>query len=202
MNNYEYIVASLPVITSDFRGSLDCQGIVSEIRSQLSKKDEAYLDILLDGFVAEKLDSEFYRRALCSGDEFIREYFSYDLDLRNTRVEYLNEALGRPDGKDILVLDPEAEPREFEGRAQVMAVLKGSDILARERGLDDLMWSRIDDIVGLQVFTLDAILGFTAKLQIIDRWLRLDPETGRVLFRRLADEIRNNKKDINNEYNR
>ena len=202
MNNYEYIVASLPVITSDFREDIDYKGVIAEIRSQLSKKDEAVLDTLLDGFDADKLDAEFYRRALSSPDKFIRDYFSYDLDVRNTRVEFLNKALGRPEGMDIMVLDQEAEPVEFEGYRQVMAVLEGSDILARERGLDDLMWEKIDEIVGLQVFTLDAILGFAAKLQIIARWLRLDPGTGRELFRKLGDEIRNNKNSINNEYNR
>ena len=202
MNNYEYIGASLPVITSDFRGDLDYQGVIAEIRSQLSKKDEAILDTLLDGFDADKLDADFYRKALSSPDKFIRDYFSYDLDVRNTRVEFLNKALNRPDGMDIMVLDEEAEPVEFEGRRQVMGVLEGSDILERERGLDNLMWEKIDEIVGLQVFTLDAILGFAAKLQIIARWLRLDPETGRELFRKLVDEIRNNKNSINNEYNR
>ena len=202
MNNYEYIVASLPVITSDFRGDLDYQGVIAEIRSQLSKKDEAILDTLLDGFDADKLDADFYRKALSSPDKFIRDYFSYDLDVRNTRVEFLNKALNRPDGMDIMVLDEEAEPVEFEGRRQVMGVLEGSDILERERGLDNLMWEKIDEIVGLQVFTLDAILGFAAKLQIIARWLKLDPETGRELFRKLVDEIRNNKNSINNEYNR
>lgn len=202
MNNYEYIVASLPVITSDFRGDLDYNGVIGEIRSQLSKKDEEILDILLDGFDPEKLDRDFYLKALASKDAFIRDYFSYDLDVRNTRVEFLNKALNRPEGLDILVLDEEAEPGEFEGWKQVMSVLEGSDILARERGLDDLMWAKIDEIVGLQVFTLDAILGFAAKLQIIARWLKLDPQTGRELFKKLVDEIRNNKNTIDNEYNR
>ena len=202
MNNYEYIVASLPVITSDYRGDLDYKGVIDEIRSQLSAKDTSVLDLLLSGFEAENLDAEFYKKALSSKDAFVREYFSYDLDVRNTRVEFLNKALNRPEGMDILVLDEEAEPREFEGYKQVMSVLEGSDILERERGLDDLMWAKIDEIVDLHVFTLDAILGFTAKLQIIARWLKLDPQTGRELFRRLVDEIRNNKNSIDNEYNR
>ncbi len=202
MNNYEYIVASLPVITSDYRGDLDYKAVIDEMRSQLSGKDSAVLDLLLSGFEAGNLDAEFYKKALSSKDVFIREYFSYDLDVRNTRVEFLNKALNRPEGMDVLVLDEEAEPREFEGYRQVMNVLEGSDILERERGLDDLMWAKIDEIVGLQVFTLDSILGFTAKLQIIVRWLKLDPETGRELFRRLVDEIRNNKNSIDNEYNR
>ena len=195
MNNYEYIVASLPVIASDYRGPLDTDAIISEIRSQLSPKDEAVLDTLLKGFDSDSLDAEFYRTALASKNRFIAGYFGYDLDVRNCRVAYLNKALGRPEGQDLLVLD-EDEPREFEDLEKVNAVLEGSDILERERGLDDIMWERIDELTLMEVFTLDQILGFVAKLQIVARWLRLDPQTGRELFRQLVAEIRNNKKSI------
>lgn len=195
MNNYEYIVASLPVIASDYRGPLDTDAIISEIRSQLSPKDEAVLDTLLKGFDSDSLDAEFYRTALASKNRFIAGYFGYDLDVRNCRVAYLNKALGRPEGQDLLVLD-EDEPREFEDLEKVNAVLEGSDILERERGLDDIMWERIDELTLMEVFTLDQILGFVAKLQIVARWLRLDSQTGRELFRQLVEEIRNNKKSI------
>lgn len=195
MNNYEYIVASLPVIASDYRGPLDTDAIISEIRSQLSPKDEAVLDTLLKGFDSDSLDAEFYRTALASKNRFIAGYFGYDLDVRNCRVAYLNKALGRPEGQDLLVLD-EDEPREFEDLEKVNAVLEGSDILERERGLDDIMWERIDELTLMEVFTLDQILGFVSKLQIVARWLRLDPQTGRELFRQLVEEIRNNKKSI------
>lgn len=195
MNNYEYIVASLPVIASDYRGPLDTDAIISEIRSQLSPKDEAVLDTLLKGFDSDSLDAEFYRTALASKNRFIAGYFGYDLDVRNCRVAYLNKALGRPEGQDLLVLD-EDEPREFEDLEKVNAVLEGSDILERERGLDDIMWERIDELTLMEAFTLDQILGFVAKLQIVARWLRLDPQTGRELFRQLVEEIRNNKKSI------
>ncbi|MGM9791035.1 MAG: DUF2764 family protein [Candidatus Cryptobacteroides sp.] len=195
MNNYEYIVASLPVIASDYRGPLDTDAIISEIRSQLSPKDEAVLDTLLKGFDSDSLDAEFYRTALASKNRFIAGFFGYDLDVRNCRVAYLNKALGRPEGQDILVLD-EDEPREFEDLEKVNAVLEGSDILERERGLDDIMWERIDELTLMEVFTLDQILGFVAKLQIVARWLKLDPQKGRELFRQLVEEIRNNKKSI------
>ena len=195
MNNYEYIVASLPVIASDYRGPLDTDAIISEIRSQLSPTDEDVLATLLKGFDSDSLDAEFYRTALASKNRFIAGYFGYDLDVRNCRVAYLNKALGRPEGQDLLVLD-EDEPREFEDLEKVNAVLEGSDILERERGLDDIMWERIDELTLMEVFTLDQILGFVAKLQIVARWLRLDPQTGRELFRQLVEEIRNNKKSI------
>ena len=195
MNNYEYIVASLPVLASDYRGPLDTDEIIGEIRAQLSPKDEALLDTLLKGFDADSLDAEVYRKALASRDRFIAGYFSYDLDVRNCRVAYLNKALGRPEGQDIMVLN-EDEPREFEDLEKVNAVLQGSDTLGRERGLADILWERIDSLTLMEVFTLDQILGFVAKLQIVARWLRLDPQSGRELFRKLVEEIRNNKKSI------
>lgn len=194
MNNYEYIVASLPDITADFRGELDCESIIEEIRSQLSASDKALLDTLLAGFVSENLNADFYRKALASKDRFIASYFGFDLDLRNTRVAYLNRSLGRPADMDILVLDE--QEREFEELEEANAVLGGSDILGRERGLDDLVWSKIDSLTIFDDFDIDAVLGFVAKLQIVARWIKLDPQTGRELFKQLVDEIRNNKKSI------
>ena len=45
-------------------------------------------------------------------------------------------------------------------------------------------------------FDLDAILGFLAKLKITDRWLKLDPETGRALFRRITEQVRGTFKGV------
>ena len=72
-------------------------------------------------------------------------------------------------------------------------ILSGSDILARERGLDDVMWEKADSLTELDLFDIDIILAFIAKIKIADRWNKLDPETGRELFRRLVSEIRNTK---------
>ena len=50
----------------------------------------------------------------------------------------------------------------------------------------------------MDYFDLDAILGYVARLKIIDRWLQLDPDSGRALFRRLVEQIRStydNKKN-------
>lgn len=194
MNNYEYIIASLPALASNWRGELDTDGITQEIRSQLSDKDKALFDFVADGFDSDKLGSDFYRKALASRDNFIAKYFSYDLDVRNCRVEYLNRELGRAQGQDVLVLGE--EERDFEDRDKVMAVLEGSDILARERGLDEIMWEKIERIVELEVFSLDVILAFECKMRIVSRWLRLDPESGRQLFRRLVEELQSSKKPL------
>ena len=110
-------------------------------------------------------------------------------------MEFINKSLGRPEGTDILVLDEDSE-RYFEDRDRVDEILARKDLIERERGLDDLMWEKIDSMTGLEVFTLEAILAYTAKLQIVTRWLKLDSDTGKELFEKLVNEIRNNKKPI------
>ncbi len=200
MNNYEYIVASLPVIELGSRlgSSSAANAIIDDIREQLSNKDNALVTMLLDGFDPEKLNAGFYRACLGSGSRFLREYFLFDLFLRNTKVEYLNASLGRPEGKDVLLLE-ELEDYEFEQKEEIVEILSGTDIIGREKGLDMAIWEHVEEVTTMDVFDMDAILGFIARLKIIDRWDKLDPETGAELFRRLIKEIRatyDNKKQI------
>lgn len=191
MNNYEYIIASLPVLQAGYRGPLDAEGLLEEIREQLSESDAAALQLVLDGWNASALGEEFYARAAKSRSAFIREYFLYDRLLRNAKVAWLNKSLGRPEGQDVMSAPgSDATDEDFEDQARAAEVLAGSDILERERGLDNLLWERIDALTIMHVFDLDVILGFAAKLQIVNRWLKLDETTGRELFARLVSDMK------------
>ena len=115
--------------------------------------------------------------------------------MRNQKVRYLNHALGREPEKDILSLrDPEAEDTglepeapEFKEETRLQNILEGKDILARERGIDDLYWEKIDEITLFDYLNFDKILGIMVKMMIIRRWLILDEETGRQMFKRLVE---------------
>ena len=191
MDNYAYIIASMPVLQPDQEkaDNLVAQDLLDEIREQLSARDAAVLDQLLEGYDPEKLDAEFYQKARQHRNRFIREWFSFDLNLRNATVAYLNDSLGRQEGLDLVKLEGR-ETEEFPEAVAVQQVLNCGDILARERGLDELRWKKIDELTLLDSLDLEVILGFVAKLKIIDRWLQLDPDSGRALFRRLVDDIR------------
>ena len=80
MNNYEYIIAGLPVLQADQKDSIDAQGLLEEIRSRLSKKDNALMEFLLDGWDSEKLCEDFYLKAAASNNDFVRDYFSMTSD--------------------------------------------------------------------------------------------------------------------------
>lgn len=188
MNNYEYIIAGLPDIAPDWKGAdaAGVEAIVQEIRELCSKEDNALIDVLIAGFDGANLDLEFYQKALKAKNSFIRDYFKFDLNVRNAKVRYLNRALERPADTDIFM---EAEG-EFEEAQKLDAVLNQEDILSRERGMDDLMWSKIESITTFDYFDINVILGFIARLNIVERWLKLDPETGKQMFARLVEGVR------------
>lgn len=188
MANYEYLIAGLPDISPDWKGADagTAYAIMQEIRELSSEKDNRLIDKLLEGYQDDKLNLEFYQEMLSSKDAFLKEYFRFDLNVRNAKVAYLNRELRRPAGTDIFL----EAPGEFEEAQRLEAVLNTDDILARERGIDDLMWSKIDELTTFDYFDIDAVLGFIAKLHIVSRWLKLDDATGRQMFARLVDEVR------------
>lgn len=196
MNNYVYIVSCLPVLTPD--ATLDADAVIEDVLSQCSERDRETISFLLDGFDGEKLSADFYRKALSHPSAFIRGWFGYDLDVRNAKARYLNRAFGRPEEMDTVAL-AEDEEREFDDAPLLQGILSTEDILGREKALDDLAWKKIDELTVFDYFNLDAILGFLAKLKITDRWLKLDPATGRELFRRFTEEVRATFKGIDFE---
>ncbi|MBQ3249535.1 MAG: DUF2764 family protein [Bacteroidales bacterium] len=207
MNNYEYIIASLPDITTGWKfGEKTPEDYIEEIVSLCSEKDRETIAFLMDSYNDEKLDAAFYSVALVHKDAFIREFFRFDLNVRNAKVKYLNKALGRPADKDVLTFGEDTDPKvleaaasEFEEAADMETVLAQTDILTRERGIDDLMWEKINTLTTFNYFDIDAILGFITKMNIVARWFRLDEQTGREMFQKLVNEVRGTFKGV--EYN-
>ena len=208
MNNYVYIIAGLPDFTPDWRkGETVLDGYLAQVRELLSAKDNEVVDFIIKGFDKDQIGLEFYKEALSHRIGFIRDFFLFDLNVRNHKVSYLNQALGRDPEKDILKMrDPEAEENglepeehEFKEAGRLQAVLEGSDILSRERGIDDLYWDKIDELTLFDYLNFDKILGVMAKMMIIRRWLILDENTGRAMFKKLVDEVRGTFKGV--EYN-
>ncbi len=211
MSNFEYIIASLPYLTLDYKYE-DGQGfhsVLEEIRRDLSEKDNATLDVLIDGFDATKLGPDFYAATLNGSNHFLREYFRFDLNLRNAKVRYLNRVLGRPQDQDVVSgkgketdqdLDIDGyrfSGGEFEESIRVQNALEGASLLEREKALDDITWEKISSLETFHYFDLTAVLAYVAKLHIVDRWLALDEEKGRELFRKLVQEVKGTFAGVN-----
>ena len=210
MSNFEYIISSLPYLTMDFKyaGQAGFNSVISDIKRDLDEKDQGLVEFLLKGFSEKDLDADFYAAALRQRNRFLREYFRFDLNLRNAKVRYLNAQLGRDPDMDVMTgEDPEAEDvdidgfrftgGEFEEALKVDNILADKDLVSREKGLDDLLWDKIDGPSTFHYFDIEAVLAYIAKLHIVTRWLNLDEEVGRDVFRRLLKDVRGTYKGVN-----
>ena len=209
MSNFEYIIASLPYLTMDFKyaGQAGFNSVISDIKRDLDEKDQGLVEFLLKGFSDKDLDADFYAEALRQRNRFLREYFRFDLNLRNAKVRYLNAQLGREPDMDVMTgEDPEAEDvdidgfrftgGEFEEALKVDNILAEKDLVSREKGLDDVLWDKIDSLATFHYFDIEAVLAYIAKLHIVTRWLNLDEEVGRDVFRRLLKDVRGTYKGV------
>lgn len=209
MSNFEYIISSLPYLTMDFKyaGQAGFNSVISDIKRDLDEKDQGLVEFLLKGFSDKELNADFYAAALRHRNRFLREYFRFDLNLRNAKVRYLNAQLGREPDQDVMTgEDPEAEDvdidgfrftgGEFEEALKVDNILADKDLVSREKGLDDLLWDKVDSLSTFHYFDIEAVLAYIAKLHIVTRWLNLDEEVGRDVFRRLLKDVRGTYKGV------
>ncbi|MBO6027949.1 MAG: DUF2764 family protein [Bacteroidales bacterium] len=209
MSNFESIISSLPYLTMDFKyaGQAGFNSVISDIKRDLDEKDQGLVEFLLKGFSEKDLDADFYAAALRQRNRFLREYFRFDLNLRNAKVRYLNAQLGRELDQDVMTgEDPEAEDvdidgfrftgGEFEEALKVDNILADKDLVSREKGLDDILWDKIDSLATFHYFDIEAVLAYIAKLHIVTRWLNLDEEVGRDVFRRLLKDVRGTYKGV------
>ena len=209
MSNFEYIISSLPYLTMDFKyaGQAGFNSVISDIKRDLDEKDQGLVEFLLKGFSDKELNADFYAAALKHRNRFLREYFRFDLNLRNAKVRYLNAQLGREPDQDVMTgEDSEAEDvdidgfrftgGEFEEVLKVDNILADKDLVSREKGLDDVLWDKIDNLSTFHYFDIEAVLAYIAKLHIVTRWLNLDEEVGRDVFRRLLKDVRGTYKGV------
>lgn len=187
MDNYPYIIASLPDLALDFeKHDFDYPFIRENIFFSLSQEDRRLVEWLEQGFVEENLNEDFYRQCRRCGNRFIREFFTFDWHLRTEKVAYLER---RESGED------------FEEKEALHKAFVTPDILKREQAIGSVVWNKIEELVVMDVFNINVILAFLAKAHIITRWNRLDRATGRKLFDDFVKEIdetyNKNKIDFN-----
>ena len=194
MDNYVYIVAGLPELTSAYEGSdFDYKSLRESIIELLSEKDRQLVELLEEGFDESTLGADFYAKAAKSKNRFIREYFDFDARLRNIKVQYLAKRLGKK-AEDYTLEMPDAD---FEEAAQINAIMDDADFVEREQKMDELKWEKASDIARMDYFNMNAILAFLVKAKTVQRWAELDPEKGTEMFHKLVKEIRGTNAELN-----
>ena len=194
MDNYVYIVASLPDIAVNYEGTaFNYAAVKEDIVELLSENDRKLVELLEEGFNEETLGAEFYKKAAESKNRFIREYFDFDGRLRNMKVAYLAKRLDKQ-GDQYFVDMPEAD---FEEENKIKEILDNADFVQREQKMDELKWEKASDIARMDYFNMNAVLAFLVKAKTVQRWAELDPMKGQEMFEQLVKEVRGTFAGVN-----
>ncbi len=107
--------------------------------------------------------------------DFVRQWRNVDTAMRNA-VARARAARSQRDAAPYLRPQAGVDVQLDKGVAD--AFQKASP-LERERALDRLLWSRLDDAAGYDPFDGKAILAYAVRLRILERWSRLDESAGK-----------------------
>lgn len=144
----------------------------------------------------------YYREAAKSQSRFVREWTDFDRTLRNLCAAIAARKANRP-AEDVVVGDDAvtaaisrstASDFGLKGEldyidAVMQALTEEDNILEKERKLDALRWKVVDDMTTFEYFSLDAVLAYLIKVNLVYRWRQLDPQTGREMFSHLLDML-------------
>lgn len=140
----------------------------------------------------------FYEECERSGNRFVKAWYRFDRNLRNVTAALTARRIGVPVA-DVLVSDgyvvetiakSSASDFGLKGELsyldQVMGAMSDEpNLLEKERRIDLIRWNMSDELTPFDYFNMNAILAYLVKINIVHRWVSLDPEVGREMFARL-----------------
>jgi len=176
-----------------------------------------YMKILITDFQSENFDRSplnleymlqelFYESVLKTENEFIRHWFTFDRNIKNIltdvnchKYEYpvRQHLIASGNSTDLLeiLFKENIRPELFIDEDipyldQIFRVAEsGAQATEKEKAFDNIKFTFSDDLTVFNYFTIEKILSFAIKLTIIDRWRKLDDETGKAFLNRLVNKL-------------
>ncbi len=209
-------------------GRISAEGIASIIRSEhsvdLDPADLFPSEVVevIESYLSKGVDSskDNFERALfaayydaCSASKsrFLREWSASDQTLRNVAAAITARVMQSPIEEVLVgsgsVVDQlkRSSAVDFGLRGEfshiesvIGAVSDEPNIVEKERRIDLVRWAIVEELVEGEYFSLDFVLGYLVKVNIVSRWLRLDATRGAEMFAKLMEQL-SGKGLINNK---
>lgn len=144
----------------------------------------------------------YYEQALKTKNKFLSTWLEFNLNLNNLVTGYtcrkhnlepdnqligdnfINQAILTNNSKDFGL------GIELPYTSEIITQLEKDQFFAREKGLDQLKWNKLEEATLFNYFTIEVVLAYTIKLEMAYRWLKLDEETGRKMFRKIIEGLK------------
>ena len=155
-----------------------------------------------NAFWENRLTELYYQWAMKCSNEFISRWFEFNQNLNNILAAYTNrkykievEVVG---DNEVAESIKTAKQRDFgltgvvEHFDIIQRLADETDLFEREKKIDLLKWQWLDEQTFFKYFSIERVFAYILKLEIIERWVSLDPAEGGKLFRSLIDSLKDN----------
>lgn len=148
------------------------------------------------------LTEMYFEYILQTQSDFLKKWFEFNQNLNNILIghncrKYNLEVENQLIGDNMVtqaILNSSAKDFGLEVElpyvSEINLLADNENLLAREKGLDLLKWDKVEEITLFDYFTIDVVLAYTIKLDIAYRWLELDEETGRRMFKQIINDLK------------
>jgi len=144
----------------------------------------------------------YYNHVLKTKNKFLKQWFQFNQDLNNILaglncrqfdINPENQLIGKNEVVEAILSSNAKDfglSVDIPYAADIITQAEKENLFAREKGLDQLKWKKADEITLFDYFTIEVVLAYTVKLDIAYRWLELDEETGRQMFKKIVDDLK------------
>ncbi|HOJ63130.1 MAG TPA: DUF2764 family protein [Spirochaetota bacterium] len=150
----------------------------------------------------DELITFFYNYLDTIDNQFIRDFFSFELLLRNlttaisfkkNNLSYATKIIPAGDYYEIILKSNSNDfglSKEFHFIEKLLEVYESSDLIKREKEEELIRWDYLDEYVGKDFFSTNFVFSYAIKLRSVERWLSLKKEIGEEILTKLIEDIK------------
>ncbi len=152
------------------------------------------------------LSGLYYDYAMQNDNKFLHDWFEFNLNIQNLLTAIACRKYGY-DPQQYIVGNNEiarilrkSNARDFgltgifDELDTVVKISEEPNLLTREKQIDQLKWNWLEEHTFFNYFTIERILSFVLKCELINRWKPLTQEKGTEVFRSLLDTLKEDVK--------
>ncbi|MFI3320719.1 MAG: DUF2764 family protein [Rikenellaceae bacterium] len=144
----------------------------------------------------------YYEECAAAKSKFMRKWSETDRNLRNVTAAVLARSLEMPIEEAVVgegdIVDQliRSTAADFGLRGElayidgvISAVNDEPNMVEKEHKIDLIRWAEATELSEFDYFSLDAVLAYLVKVNIVARWVALDPKRGAEMFQKLVGEL-------------
>lgn len=158
-------------------------------------------------FYEDVLSLEYAKYVQKKGDTFLKNWFAFEQDIASIFAAITAERY-QLDASKYILGDKSLYSLMRSGDWKEISYLEDADMVKRirtiseeehlairEQKVDALKWEVLDEVTFADLFSIDAMMVYLLKLQILERWERLDKVQGEQKFRNIVSGLNNEGRD-------